>query len=196
MNDYIQINDENEMNEIDKEFAGFHDCLLKEVHLINRAFTDSKNQMFMNFKIDAELYFQSQYKRKGLYILCENVIQYSMKEQDEVYEGHGLVITNYNKMNEEKQKEIVFRIDSDMLQISCRKAAYKIEENSFGSKARLKAEIPNIEMLPAEILGSNVRLCGGCANVIEVDDSEKFVFCESCYSVTVGNEKNPTTAST
>jgi hypothetical protein len=58
---YTEIETQSELDSLLDRAAGFHDSMIKELHLVNRAYVSSDHSMFMNHRFDAQLLVQTQW---------------------------------------------------------------------------------------------------------------------------------------
>src|ERR1700730_17768045 len=70
---YTEIATQADLDALLDRTAGFHDSMVKELHLVNRAYVSSDHSMIMNPRFDAQLLVQTQWPPFALEIILTGV---------------------------------------------------------------------------------------------------------------------------
>ena len=176
--DYIDITSQTDIDSLLKIANGFHDTLLKEFHLINRAYIDKELKMDMNFEYNARLIIQCQHEPLQIEFLLINISTITLEKPYEIYSG--------NISKEEYESSFKLSLD-DSFSINSQKIYYRLETTKFGNSVFLGGQMPHPEMTESKKIDTNWRLCTNCGETWSEKEDILISVCPECNRVTILN---------
>ena len=177
--EYTEIKNPGELEVFLHQTVTFHDSMLKELQMINRAFVMESKSMDMWHRFDVKILFQTQWDPIAFELVCLDVSYLSTTEPD-VFEGSS------GNFIESPEQLIKLSLDGEFV-VHCKRLYYKLSPELYGNNEHLGSQVPCNEMVKAEILEDEWRQCGNCSDAWEVSVSRKIATCPSCNKVTYLN---------
>lgn len=176
---FTEVHTQKDMDELLSSVAGFHDSMIKELHLVNNAHVQRDGSMIMSHSFDAHLYVQSQWAPRAIEIIFLNVCAMSSTEACEYYGATGFV----GKASCLIDTPLIRLEFDNNFSIASERMLYRTREEWHGCQTRLSGEVPRPNILMAQTLGDGWRQCPACAESWEESSEIKISRCPGCFSV-------------
>ncbi|MGD8807555.1 MAG: hypothetical protein PVH65_17000 [Chloroflexota bacterium] len=178
MKGYKEVNSQKDIEDLLDRYSGFHDSILKEVHVVNEAYVASGNT-YMPETYDVWLLFQSPFDPFGLELVAIGISELSLGEAGSYYNGLGKFIPNVLSASS------VMRLKLDTgFSIEAKRLFFRERPDWLGRSIFLNGEIPSPDAVPAARIGGNWRQCSNCADAWEEPNRVVYSRCPSCERLT------------
>jgi hypothetical protein len=177
---YAEIATQADVEALFERIAGFHDSMVKELYLINRAHVDIDHSMNMNHRFDARLLVQTQWAPFAIEIVLIGIEELRTESPGE-YWGATAIIKNSAAPVEKRR--VLLKFDSGF-EVTAERLFVRDRSDWLGPKTRLGAEVPEPNCVSAAIIVDSWRQCSSCADAFEVEPSQVFAVCPTCSRMT------------
>jgi hypothetical protein len=180
MNSYQEIINQEDMEHLLSSITGFHDSMIKEIHIINRGAVLSDHKMVMGHQLDAQLLLQSQWAPYAIELLFVDVFEFTVSDPGDYLGATGLFERITHPI---ETVRIEMKFDA-ALKISARRLFHRVRSDCLGHKAYLKSEIPSPEAISARVIEEQWRQCSSCSNTWEEEPNQPYSVCPVCQRLT------------
>jgi hypothetical protein len=160
--------------------AGFHDSMVKEFHMMNRAHVKPDHAMLMTHRFDARLLVQTQWPPFGIEIVLIGIQELRTENAGEFWGGAGL-IEQWHEPTERRRVSLKF---DDSFVVVAERMFVRDRSDWLGPKPRLGSEVPEPDCVPATTIVDRWRQCSACADAFEADPDEIHALCPTCGRMT------------
>ncbi len=89
---FKEVKNQAEFDELETLMAGFHDSLIKEVHILNPGYVDQESIMYLSTFYNLRLLIQSQWNESpAIEVILGEVYEIHLFDLSEIYSGHGKI---------------------------------------------------------------------------------------------------------
>jgi hypothetical protein len=181
MHGYHELKDEAALEALECRMGGFHDALMKEMHVAERAWVDQNASKFLSFRMDLRLVVQSQWHLRAVELLAIGVGSLRLgAPQGTQVSGH-LTMT---RVAAPVQRTIFRFVLDDVCDLECERLFVAERPEWHGPQARLDGEVPSPDAVPARDLGDGCRQCSACATPFEAG-GRAWAWCPGCRRLTI-----------
>jgi hypothetical protein len=184
---YTEIATQANLDALLDRAAGFHDSMIKELHVVNRAHVNSDHSMVMDHRFDARLLVQTQWPPFALEIVLTGIEELRADSAREFWGATGL-IEHWNVPTEGRRVSLKF--DASFVVVAERMFV-RDRSDWLGPKPRIGSEVPEPDCAPATAIVDRWRQCSACADAFEADPGEVHVVCPTCGRMTELSERVP-----
>lgn len=154
--------------------GGFHDGVLKEVHILNSAFVHEDLSMAYNFEYDIRLLVQRQWENpSAVEIILGNVTEVKMQQPDCIWSSSGKVVYNNTK------GVLEISLDLDNSYFTCRRMFWRHASEWMGKQSRFGEYISLDSLHPYEVLEDGWVMCSNCSEAWQPGKSS-VIQCPKC----------------
>lgn len=185
MRDYREVVDTAGMEAMLQRIAGFHDSMVKELHMVSRAYLTVEQAICMARSRDLRLLINSQWDLPGVEFLCINVA--SMRwagptdgTNEAAWGGLGTVTQAPGCVD---RQEVRLKVDDD-LSIVCERLFVAERPDWTGPQSRFAGEVPSPDSIAASDLGAQVWQCSSCAATFAEPLFGDWAYCSGCQQLT------------
>lgn len=182
---YREIVTQEQLDELTAGLAEFHDTLVKEVHMVSRAFMDANRSVHLHSGRDLRLLLNPQWASPSVEFLCCNVSCFTwlgdpLGLNDTAW--HGVASLQRASGTVDRQ-EVRIEIERE-LKVFCERLFVAERPDWVGPAARLQGEVPALGMSKARDLGAGVWQCGNCCATFPPSQAGDCAHCPECHSLT------------
>lgn len=181
MRSYEEVMTGEDMEKLLDSIAGFHDSMMKEVHLIHRGAVLTDHCMEMSQTSDAQVLIQSQWPPFALELLFTNVKSFEMKGATDGYWGASGVVEDRHQPVVERTVTLTF---DHSLKIVAERLHVRTRTEWLGNRPRFGPEVPAADAISARALTEGWRQCSRCADAWEEQPANEFSRCPGCGAIT------------
>jgi hypothetical protein len=178
---YSESQTQAELDALLQRVAGFHDSMVKEFYLVNRAHVNADHSMLMNHRYDARLLVQTQWPPFALEIVLIGVQELRTEAAGEYWGATALM--EHTTAPVEK-RHISLKFDSSFEVAAERRLFVRDRSDWLGRKPRLGSEVPEPDCIPAAMIVDDWRQCSGCADAFAAPPSDLYAICPTCGRMT------------
>jgi hypothetical protein len=175
---YTEITTQADLDALFERAAGFHDSMIKELRVVNRACIRSDRSMTMNHRFDARLLIQTQWPPFAIEIVLIGIEELKSENATEFWGATGTV-----DPTKEPGRRVSLKFDRSFA-VLAERMFFRDRSDWLGPKPRLGSEVPEPDCTPATTIADRWRQCSGCADAFEVDPGEIHVVCPTCGRMT------------
>ena len=179
MHSYIEVTSQEAMDGLLNSIAGFHDSMTKEIHLTNRGAVLPNQMMSMEHRFDAQLLIQSQWEPFAIELLFTEILELHLGSPREYWGASGTVTQDSHTL----QRRIKMEFDS-ALSIVAVSLHYRTRADWLGHEAFLGPEVPAADIIPAQVIADDWRMCSRCSDAWQANPREDVSRCPSCGAIT------------
>ena len=180
MHSYVEVLTAEDMEELIRSIAGFHDSLTKEIRVANRGWIDSSHSMILSHRFDVQVLIQSQWSPYARELVYIDVSTLSLGSPNEYWSGGGTV----GKASGPVDRLVIDMSFDDQLKISAQRLFYRDRPTGLGQTKHFRGEVPAPEAVSASRLDGNWRQCSGCADAWEENRAIEYSYCPACSRLT------------
>ena len=184
MRGYRELETDADLDALHSRMGGFHDSLLKELRVVERAWAVGDGSVHLGSRLDARLVVQSQGELRALELLAIGVSNLRL-DRDPRYDPvcwSGSIVRRRVTAPVERT-EYDFRLDG-ACKLTCERLFVAERPDWHGQEARLDGEVPAPDTVAARDLGSDTRQCSACATPFDATGSGELVWCPGCHRLT------------
>jgi hypothetical protein len=178
--EYRELTAEAELDQIVRRMHRFHDSLLKEVRVVNRAWVGADGAMRALHRVDARMLVQSQGDLRAIELVAVGVQSLELASDRELYAGHVQL-----RRAPAGAAGIQVAFAADGLVLTCARLFVAERPEWHGPAARLDGDVPAPDAVPARDLDHGCRQCTACTMPFDATGRPPFVYCPSCASLTM-----------
>ena len=179
MEGYVEITSQADLDQLLDLCSGFHDSLVKEIHLVDRAFVGPDRGIYMLGQYDACVLIQSQLEPYGLELVAVEVVELHTGSAQVALDGTG----EYMQPKSLGEKMVTLKFDGGFA-IAARQLFYRNRPDWLGSKIYLDGDVPAPNAVPAYCIEGKWRQCSNCADAWEEPSQGAFSTCPACGALT------------
>jgi len=174
--DYTKIVTDADMKNFMNLVGGFHDGVVKELHMVNSAYIEENLSFVCNHKLNARFLIQRQWANPAaVEILAVDVTHFQINGSEEIYSATGQVRIDRNLDIPE------YKINFDHGYFTCLKLWYREASTWLGKKVRFgHVTLPYPPKHVSKIIDDNWIMCEQCCETWEPIDKELFQQCPKC----------------
>jgi hypothetical protein len=181
MNGYNQIVTQEDLDALVEHAAGFHDSMLREAVLANRAWVNRDRSMAMSHAYDLRCLVQTQWAPGAVELLFLGVSSLTISGPGEFWEASGTVHPGRIELNRPPSIEI--RFDTGVT-VTAHELWVRDRTAWLGPSPQLASEVPTAGMIPATQLEHGWFQCSRCADAWRVPPGHTYWRCPSCLAIT------------
>lgn len=179
MRGYLELTAEPEIDALERRMEGFHDALLKELQVVNRAWVNADRSMPLDDRFDLRLLVQSQGQLRALDLLAIGVRSLVLGASGESLSG-SIALRRIDRPVE----RLEFTLTIGEARLVCDRLFVAERPDWHGPDARFRGLVPSPDAVPARDLGHGCRQCSVCATAFDAADRGPFVACPGCGRLT------------
>jgi hypothetical protein len=184
---YTEIATQADLDALLDRAAGFHDSMVKELRVVNRAYVSSDHSMLMNHRFDAQLLVPTQWPPFALEIVLTGVEELRTDNASEFWCATGMI--EHTKPPTERRR-VSLKFDSSFVVVAERMFV-RDRSDWLGPKPLLRSEVPEPDCAPATTIIDRWRQCSACADAFEAAPDEIHVVCPTCGRMTELSGRTP-----
>ena len=178
MHHYHEILTQQDLDALGKHVHGFHDSMIKEFRIFNRAFVQADHSMVMSQRYDGQLLIHSQWPPHAIEFVFSKVIEVRLHEPNCVF-GGGV---SFELTKAQKPSSI--RLSFDTSAVVAERVFFANRSEWLGPKARFGPEMPSVDSVESHVLEGKWRQCATCSDAWEEELSVVYSLCPACGRLT------------
>jgi len=180
MHSYKEVITSDDMAELVDSIGGFHDSMIKEMRIANRAFVGPDRRMMMGHRYDAQVLVQSQWARFARELVFIEMTELGMGEAGEYSTGGGSVEQILHPV-EHRQIKMLF---DEQFEITAARLFFRDRPNWLGQRTRLRGEVPSPDAVSACRIEADWRQCSACSDAWQEWAEIEYSYCPTCSRLT------------
>lgn len=182
MHGYRELQTDADLEALCRRMRGFHDALVKEVRIVERAWADRAGAMHHSGRLDVRLVVQSQWELRALELLAIRVRDLRLQGQDDPVCATGRIARVRVAAPVERTQ---CRVELEgACTFTCERLFVVERPDWHGPHARLHGEVPAPDAVRARDLGHGCRQCTECAQEFAANGASPFQYCPGCDRLT------------
>lgn len=159
--------------------GGFHDGVLKEIHILNSAFVHENLSMTYDFKYDMRLLVQRQWENpSAVEIILGDVTEVKLQQQpDCIWSSSGNVVVH----KKDGMSEI--SLDLDNSYFTCRRMFWRDASEWMGKQSRFGEYLSLDSLHSYEVLEDGWVICSNCSEAWQ-PGRNSVIQCPKCSGLT------------
>lgn len=172
--EFVEVRSQADLDRLSELAGHFHDCLLKELHILNSGHVLPGGSMVMGGTYTARLFFQRQAEDPfAVELIAGDVLHLELEGAVEIMGGGG----HFN--SDETTGFPRIRLAWDEGEIVCRRLLFRRAADMLGQSSRFGEEILLDPPPPQEKLGDGWVICKRCAAAWK-SEGRKVLLCPEC----------------